>query len=184
MSMPPQRADAPLRRTEKVGDGIGDMGFNFYWANIFAFLPIFCTDTMGLSAAAGAMLLPTKLVDAVTDPLMRRSPTAPARTGASAGPICCSPRCRWRPAACRRTGAGRPASIEAAATNGRGDRRWPPCSPALRHCRFCHVCCACPRARGGVRWSAARTAAILTPRRVAPSRTGSASSPRAARTPH
>lgn len=59
----------PLR--EKVGYGIGDFGFNLYWANISAFLLYFYTDVMGLAAAAVAtMMLVTKLVDAVTDPLM------------------------------------------------------------------------------------------------------------------
>ena len=59
----------PLR--EKVGYGIGDFGFNLYWANISAFLLIFYTDVMGLAAAAvGTMMLVTKLVDAVTDPLL------------------------------------------------------------------------------------------------------------------
>jgi GPH family glycoside/pentoside/hexuronide:cation symporter len=71
MPTPPPRDDAPLRWTEKVGYGVGDMGFNFYWANISAFLLIFYTDTMGLPAAAvGTMILLTKVVDAVTDPLM------------------------------------------------------------------------------------------------------------------
>ena len=59
----------PLR--EKVGYGLGDFGFNLYWANISAFLLIFYTDVMGLAAAAvGTMLLVTKISDAVTDPLM------------------------------------------------------------------------------------------------------------------
>ena len=56
---------------EKAGYGIGDFGFNLYWANISAFLLIFYTDVMGLAAAAvGTMMLVTKLVDAITDPLM------------------------------------------------------------------------------------------------------------------
>ncbi len=59
----------PLR--EKAGYGIGDFGFNLYWANISAFLLIFYTDVMGLAAGAvGTMMLVTKLVDAATDPLM------------------------------------------------------------------------------------------------------------------
>src|SRR5690606_1006228 len=63
------RARLPLR--EKIGYGIGDFGFNLYWANISAFLLIFYTDVMGLAAAAvGTMMLVTKLVDAITDPLM------------------------------------------------------------------------------------------------------------------
>lgn len=59
----------PMR--EKIGYGLGDFGFNLYWANISAFLLIFYTDVMGLAAGAvGTMFLATKLVDAVTDPLM------------------------------------------------------------------------------------------------------------------
>jgi len=62
-------ARLPLR--EKLGYGIGDFGFNLYWANISAFLLIFYTDVMGLAAGAvGTMMLVTRLVDAVTDPLM------------------------------------------------------------------------------------------------------------------
>lgn len=64
-------ADGPLPMREKIGYGIGDFGFNLYWANISAFLLIFYTDVMGLAAAAvGTMILVTKLVDAATDPLM------------------------------------------------------------------------------------------------------------------
>lgn len=56
---------------EKIGYGIGDMGFNFYWANISAFLLVFYTDVFGISAAAaGTMMLVTKIVDAFTDPIM------------------------------------------------------------------------------------------------------------------
>jgi len=64
-------ARARLRVREKAGYAIGDFGFNLYWANISAFLLIFYTDVMGLAAGAvGTMILVTKLVDAVTDPLM------------------------------------------------------------------------------------------------------------------
>ena len=56
---------------EKVAYGVGDIGFNFYWANISAFLLIFYTDVFGISAAAaGTMMLVTKIVDAFTDPMM------------------------------------------------------------------------------------------------------------------
>ncbi len=62
-------ARLPLR--EKISYGIGDFGFNLYWANISAFLLIFYTDVMGLAAGAvGTMMLVTKLVDAVADPFM------------------------------------------------------------------------------------------------------------------
>ncbi|HBK45575.1 MAG TPA: MFS transporter [Xanthomonadaceae bacterium] len=56
---------------EKTGYALGDLGLNFYWANISAFLLIFYTDTMGLPAAAvGTMILLTKVGDAIADPLM------------------------------------------------------------------------------------------------------------------
>ena len=65
------QASQPLSFREKAGYGIGDLGFNLYWANISAFLLIFYTDVMGLGAAAvGTMILVTKLIGAVVDPLM------------------------------------------------------------------------------------------------------------------
>jgi GPH family glycoside/pentoside/hexuronide:cation symporter len=64
-------AAARLRMREKTGYALGDLGLNFYWANISAFLLIFYTDTMGLPAAAvGTMMLVAKIGDAVSDPLM------------------------------------------------------------------------------------------------------------------
>lgn len=66
-----EQASQRLSFREKAGYGIGDLGFNLYWANISAFLLIFYTDVMGLGAAAvGTMILVTKLIDAATDPLM------------------------------------------------------------------------------------------------------------------
>ena len=61
----------PLGFGEKVGYGLGDMGFNFYWATISGFLAFFYTDVFGISAAAaGTMMLITKIIDAFTDPAM------------------------------------------------------------------------------------------------------------------
>ncbi|MCL4168607.1 UNVERIFIED_CONTAM: hypothetical protein GTU68_008053, partial [Idotea baltica] len=61
----------PIKFGEKIGYGLGDLGFNFFWANISAFLLIFYTDVFGISAAAaGTMMLVTKIFDAFTDPLM------------------------------------------------------------------------------------------------------------------
>ena len=66
-----EQASQRLSFREKAGYGIGDLGFNLYWANISAFLLIFYTDVMGLGAAAvGTMILVTKLVGAAADPLM------------------------------------------------------------------------------------------------------------------
>ncbi|WP_086931792.1 MFS transporter [Agarilytica rhodophyticola] len=56
---------------EKLGYGLGDFGFNLYWTTIASFLAAFYTDVFGISAAAaGTMLLVTKIVDAFTDPAM------------------------------------------------------------------------------------------------------------------
>ncbi|MEO0422956.1 MAG: MFS transporter [Pseudomonadota bacterium] len=69
-------ADVPSRQVtlawrEKLGYGVGDFGFNLYWATIGSFLAAFYTDVFGISAAAaGTMLFVTKIVDAFTDPLM------------------------------------------------------------------------------------------------------------------
>lgn len=60
-----------LNLYEKFTFGAGDFGFNLYWTSISAFLMIFYTDVFGITAAAaGTMLLTTKIVDAFADPLM------------------------------------------------------------------------------------------------------------------
>jgi len=64
-------ATSGLNWPEKISYGVGDMGFNFYWANISTFLMIFYTDVFGISAAAaGSMLFTIKLVNAFTDPMV------------------------------------------------------------------------------------------------------------------
>ncbi len=56
---------------EKIGYGVGDFGFNLYWTTLGSFLAAFYTDVFGLAAAAaGTMLLVTRIVDAFTDPVM------------------------------------------------------------------------------------------------------------------
>ena len=62
---------AKLSWRERVGYGLGDAGFNFYWAIIGSYLVFFYTDVFGISAAAAAtMVLVTKVMDAITDPIM------------------------------------------------------------------------------------------------------------------
>mgnify|MGYP001544499155 FL=1 len=62
---------AKLGWGEKLGFGVGDLGFNFYWTTIASFLAAFYTDVFGISAAAaGTMLFVTRIVDAFTDPMM------------------------------------------------------------------------------------------------------------------
>ncbi len=56
---------------EKLSYGAGDVGFNFYWTTISAFVMIFYTDVFGIPAAtAGTMLLVTKIIAAMTDPVI------------------------------------------------------------------------------------------------------------------
>lgn len=73
----PKSGGQPLDRTaklswgEKIGFGLGDAGFNFYWAIIGSYLVFFYTDVFGISAAAAAtMVTLTKIIDAITDPIM------------------------------------------------------------------------------------------------------------------
>ena len=62
---------AVLRWREKLGFGVGDLGFNLYWTTIASFLAAFYTDVFGIpAAAAGTMLFVTRIVDAFTDPMM------------------------------------------------------------------------------------------------------------------
>ena len=62
---------AKLSWRERIGYGLGDAGFNFYWAIIGSYLVFFYTDVFGISAAAAAtMVLVTKVIDAITDPVM------------------------------------------------------------------------------------------------------------------
>ena len=62
---------ARLSWRERIGYGLGDAGFNFYWAIIGSYLIFFYTDIFGISAAAAAtMVTITKIVDAFTDPAM------------------------------------------------------------------------------------------------------------------
>ena len=60
-----------LRFREKLGYGLGDTASNFFFATFNVFLLYYYTDIFGLSAAAvGTMFLVTKIIDAVSDPVM------------------------------------------------------------------------------------------------------------------
>ena len=60
-----------LRFREKLGYGLGDTASNFFFATFNIFLLYYYTDIFGLSAAAvGTMFLVTKILDAVSDPVM------------------------------------------------------------------------------------------------------------------
>ena len=60
-----------LSFTEKLGYGLGDTASNFFFQTFNIFLLYYYTDVFGLSAAAvGTMFLVTKIVDAVSDPIM------------------------------------------------------------------------------------------------------------------
>ena len=60
-----------LRFGEKLGYGLGDTASNFFFATFNVFLLYYYTDIFGLTAAAvGTMFLVTKIVDAISDPIM------------------------------------------------------------------------------------------------------------------
>lgn len=63
--------DARLSVGEKIAYGLGDMAANLYLNFFGIFLMFFYVDLLGVAPAAiGTMLLVTKVVDAVTDPVM------------------------------------------------------------------------------------------------------------------
>jgi len=71
ISNPSSERLAKLSWKERLGYGVGDAGFNFYWALIGSYLAAFYTDTLGLSAAIAALVIFwAKIVDAFTDPIM------------------------------------------------------------------------------------------------------------------
>ena len=60
-----------LRFREKLGYGLGDTASNFFFQVFNIFLLYYYTDIFGLSAAAvGTMFIVTKIVDAISDPVM------------------------------------------------------------------------------------------------------------------
>lgn len=61
----------PLSFKEKLGYGLGDSASNFFFQVFNVFLLYYYTDVFGLApAAVGTMFLVTKIVDAVSDPVM------------------------------------------------------------------------------------------------------------------
>ena len=60
-----------LRIGEKIGYALGDTSANIAWRTLTTFLLVFYTDVFGISAAAaGVLLLITRLSDGVTDVVM------------------------------------------------------------------------------------------------------------------
>ncbi len=56
---------------EKIGYGLGDMSSSMFWKIFSAYLPFFYANIFGLSlAATGALMLVTRIWDAVSDPMM------------------------------------------------------------------------------------------------------------------
>ena len=61
----------PLKFKEKFGYGLGDAASNFFFQVFNLFLLYYYTDVYGLApAAVGTMFLVTKVIDAVSDPVM------------------------------------------------------------------------------------------------------------------
>ena len=66
-----EASDGKLRFGEKVGYALGDAASNFYWKTFEFFIIFFYTDVFGISAGAvGTMMLVTRVMDAVADPIM------------------------------------------------------------------------------------------------------------------
>ena len=66
-----QISDQKLSIKEKVGYGLGDTASNIYFQMFVNFLLFFYTDVFGIpAAAAGTMLMVSRITDAFTDPTM------------------------------------------------------------------------------------------------------------------
>lgn len=62
-----------LSMMQKIGYGVGDAGSNFCWTFIASFILIYCTDTLGISAAViGTLMMISKVLDGITDVFMGR----------------------------------------------------------------------------------------------------------------
>ena len=60
-----------LSLKEKMSYGAGDIASNFVWGMVTSYLLFFYTDIFGITAAAaGTLFLVTRLLDAITDPMM------------------------------------------------------------------------------------------------------------------
>lgn len=69
--MPKTEKTAKLSVLEKIGYGFGDLASVLYWQTITAYLLYFYTDVFGITAAAaGTMILVSRLWDGVNDPVM------------------------------------------------------------------------------------------------------------------
>ena len=59
----------PLRFTEKIGYGFGDLASCLFWQTFTVFLLIFYTDVFGIAAAAaGTMIGVVRMIDLFADP--------------------------------------------------------------------------------------------------------------------
>ena len=60
----------PVGVLETISYGLGDCGFNLYWAPLTAFFLIYLTDIVGISPmAVGALMVTTRLISAIADPV-------------------------------------------------------------------------------------------------------------------
>lgn len=62
-----------LSLIQKLGYGIGDAGSNFCWTFVASFVMLYCTNILGVSAAAiGTIMMVSKFLDGFTDVIMGR----------------------------------------------------------------------------------------------------------------
>ena len=65
------RKPGTLSQLQKLGYGIGDAGSNFCWSFVAAFIMIYCTNTLGISAGViGPLMMVSKALDGITDVVM------------------------------------------------------------------------------------------------------------------
>ena len=68
-----KQQEQSLSLIRKIGYGVGDAGSNFCWTFIASFIMIYCTNTLGISAAViGTLMMISKVLDGITDVFMGR----------------------------------------------------------------------------------------------------------------
>lgn len=86
-----QNSNVSLSFRERLHYGIGTIGYNasFYWVS--AFLQIYYTDTIGVSAGAlSALVLAVRMFDAINDPIIGSMADRTKSRWGRYRPGCCS----------------------------------------------------------------------------------------------
>lgn len=62
-----------LKKIQKIGYGLGDIGSNFSWTFISSFIMLYCTNIIKIDPAIiGSLFMVSKIFDGISDIIMGR----------------------------------------------------------------------------------------------------------------